>query len=395
LWFSHDFDMMDLCDNRGTSKVRLNLIDYEGAESQQPILAEAFSDMAANAVILDAEGRIVLVNDSWRSYYQNSGSYKNPETFIGSNYIDICERSIGRGSEYGRQMAQLIRQVIRGKTQQGRLCYPCQEQDGQHWYLASVVPLKNTQGVVVIHFDVSVEMLALAKLEKSSLQAQSLAHDLKNVLSVVIGQQEIALKEVSDNNAAENHLSKSLDAAKQAASLCMEIMSVDQDEQPAQVDLNKLVTETIAFYDTAKPSDTDILFEPNENMPTAYGNAPMLKKVLTNLLMNAIQAVDGPGLIRLRTGLEFKYREYFKDSPNYSKMDAGIYYFITICDTGPGVPESVKARLFEPFVTDKISGHGIGLNSAMTALAKHAGTLELYHEPEWGACFRIWLPAPV
>ena len=102
----------------------------------------------------------------------------------------------------------------------------------------------------------------------------------------------------------------------------------------------------------------------------------MLQQVWTNLVQNSIQAIaDRPGTIWVSSDIE----------GNYLKM--------TIEDNGPGIPQDMAQRIFEPFVTTKASGTGLGLSVAETFVTVHGGTLTLAGPRHGtGACFVVALP---
>ena len=112
---------------------------------------------------------------------------------------------------------------------------------------------------------------------------------------------------------------------------------------------------------------------------TAHADAEQIRQVVRNLLGNALDATGPEGRIRLRTG-----------------VDAGGQAWIEVVDDGPGVPEGDRGRVFQPFVTQKPGGTGLGLPIAARIVEDHGGRIVLDAASGGGARFRVTLPgAPV
>ena len=115
-----------------------------------------------------------------------------------------------------------------------------------------------------------------------------------------------------------------------------------------------------------------------EDCPLAHGSAPRLAQVVLNLLLNAADAIDGDGTIRLEV----------------HPTEDDRWVELVVQDTGPGIPEEVREHLFEPFVTTKPPGHGTGLGLAvcLALVEQTGGTLEASNAEEGGARFVVRLP---
>jgi two-component system NtrC family sensor kinase len=111
-------------------------------------------------------------------------------------------------------------------------------------------------------------------------------------------------------------------------------------------------------------------------LPPVPGLASELNQVFMNLLLNAAQAIPERGTIRIET-----------------EADAD-WAHVRICDSGPGVPEAIRAQIFEPFYTTKPVGQGTGLGLSIShgIVTRHGGRIEVENPPEGGACFTVMLP---
>jgi two-component system sensor histidine kinase HydH len=109
---------------------------------------------------------------------------------------------------------------------------------------------------------------------------------------------------------------------------------------------------------------------------TVLGDLDLLRVVLNNLLVNAIQAIQGRGRLTLTAA---------------RANDVSIA--ISVADNGPGIPATERERIFEPFYTTKVRGTGLGLPTARRFVEAHGGTIDLLDRPGGGTVARVVLPA--
>jgi PAS domain S-box-containing protein len=125
-------------------------------------------------------------------------------------------------------------------------------------------------------------------------------------------------------------------------------------------------------------------------VPCLRADAEGLQGVLTNLIVNAFEAMRGRADARIQLGLEVDPGE----GPAGAAAGAAGELVFSIADTGPGVPDELRERIFYPFFTTKEAGSGVGLAAAQKMVAGHGGRLELESAPGAGATFRVRLPLP-
>ena len=153
------------------------------------------------------------------------------------------------------------------------------------------------------------------------------------------------------------------------------------DQAPVQrIDVRAGLEQTLVILRHRLRDGIQVVREFAEDAPEidAYGSE--LNQVWTNLVDNAIDAMDGRGTLTLRA----------EPDP------AGDGVRVTICDSGPGIPDEVRQRLFEPFYTTKPPGKGtgLGLHISHNVVARHGGRIDVRSSPA-GACFEVSLPAHV
>ena len=120
-----------------------------------------------------------------------------------------------------------------------------------------------------------------------------------------------------------------------------------------------------------------MIFAPYSDLPLVLGNADQLRQVFLNLILNAIDAMPQGGTLTVRT------------------LAGPSVVVAEIQDTGVGIPNDIRARLFEPFFTNKPNGTGLGLSISAHIVTQHGGQIEVESVAGQGSTFRIALPYQV
>ena len=121
-------------------------------------------------------------------------------------------------------------------------------------------------------------------------------------------------------------------------------------------------------------------------LPAVLGDAPQLRQVVMNLVMNASDALVGKGVIRIATSHATGGRGLPTELPK------GDYVKLEVSDNGSGMPEEVRARIFTSFFTTKSGGRGRGLAVVQGIVRAHHGVINLVSAPGEGTAFQIFLP---
>jgi len=141
----------------------------------------------------------------------------------------------------------------------------------------------------------------------------------------------------------------------------------------APLDLNELIGEVLGLYES---SSARIETRLAEHLPPVLGDATQLRQIIHNLLRNSEDALEGRDETRIEISTE----------------TAGRFARLQIADNGPGFPAELLPRIFEPYVTTKARGTGLGLPIVKKIVEEHLGTIEISNAPEGGARIDIRLP---
>ena len=214
----------------------------------------------------------------------------------------------------------------------------------------------------------------------------SLAHEITQPLTAIATNAHAARRLLATSRADGNELNETLvdiaGDAERAGSIVrrLRVLVRKQLAERQPVDINKTITEvaTILRRDIAR-ADVSLQLHLAEDLPRVIGDAVQLQQVVLNLLVNACQAMagvaDGPRVLRVET------------AP--AKLGS---IEITVADTGAGVAEPELERMFEPFVSSKAEGLGMGLSISRSIVEAHGGRIVATRNPDRGLTFHVTLP---
>ena len=227
---------------------------------------------------------------------------------------------------------------------------------------------------------------ALAQSEKLAAMGSLLAgvaHELNNPLSVVVGQSVLMQDTAPDEKTAQRARKIQL-AADRCARIVKTFLSLARRRPPErrEVDLNETVLAAVELVTySLRTDEIDLTLDLADGSPHLWADADQLNQVVTNLVVNAQQALQAfPAPRRISVTTRFD-------------QDAGTIRLM-VADNGPGVPDDIRSRIFDPFFTTKPAGlgTGVGLSLVHNIVYGHGGTIMLKETPGGGATFAAELP---
>jgi signal transduction histidine kinase len=221
------------------------------------------------------------------------------------------------------------------------------------------------------------------KLAALGRMAAHVTHEVRNPLSAIGLNTELLQEELERSGAAEGTrgmvqaIAREVDRLTHVTQSYLSLARTPRLEW-APVDVGRLARETVEFHQAeAEASGARLECAVEGEPPEIRADAGRLRQVLTNLLRNALEAVEGRSERTVRVAVR----------------EVGDGVELAVTDSGAGLTDEARARLFEPFFTTKRQGTGIGLAASQQIAAAHQGTLTCDAGPGPGTTFRLWLPA--
>lgn len=234
------------------------------------------------------------------------------------------------------------------------------------------------------------------KMESLGVLAGGIAHDFNNILSVIVGNLEMAKMEVEPSSAAGESLNQVTLAVARATDLVRQILTFSRRTEPERkpIDLAVVVLESIQLLRSALSKRIDIRTRIEPGLPPVSADASDIFQALMNLATNASHAMREKGGV-LEVSLQ---REAITEQtlPEFPGLEPGGHVRLAVKDSGAGMPPEVAERIFEPFFTTKPAGEGTGLGlSVVHGIVKsHRGAIFVESEIGVGSTFEIYFPVP-
>jgi PAS domain S-box-containing protein len=302
----------------------------------------------------------------------------------------------------GKVLAQVDELVGNGSARS--IEYRIVRKDGVARLVRSTpVPQYGSDGALVGYDGLLQDVTDLRVLEDQLAQAQKLqsigrlaggvAHDFNNLLTAILGNAELALLDLSDDQPAQESVREIVKAAERAASLTRQLLSFARKQiiDPVPLDLSAVVAGSIEMLRRLLGEDVEIMAELDEGLDIVKADPGQVQQLLVNLTVNARDAMPDGGRLAIETANLTVGDEYRSVHPDVAP---GRYATLAVTDTGTGMGEDVLAHLFEPFFTTKRQGEGTGLGLATChgIVEQSGGRIWVHSEVGLGTTVTVLLP---
>jgi two-component system cell cycle sensor histidine kinase/response regulator CckA len=272
-----------------------------------------------------------------------------------------------------------------------------------HFYRIVSSPILNVSGkvseVIVTVEDIT-EKLSLEsqlwqaeKMESVGRLAGGLAHDLNNMLGVIIGHAELAMEHVGPAQPVLASLQEIRKAAVRSANLTRQLQAFARQQPitPRMLDMNEAVEGTLRMLGRLIGEDIDLVWVPGPGLCRVKVDPSQIDEILANLCLNARNAMAGVSKITIETHKATIDEAY---CAKHREGVPGRYVLLKVSDDGGGMDKKNLDRLSEPFFTTKDTGKGTGPGLAMvySMVRQNNGFINVYSEIGHGTTFKIYLP---
>jgi PAS domain S-box-containing protein len=362
-------------------------------QATQALKAAIVDHALAALVSTDAEGRIVEFNPA-------------AEAMFGRKRADVLWRLVGEviipdrhRAAHDAGMARMAQggppRIMGKRVEMSALRadgseFPVEmvlwrtEVAGTAYYTASMVDLAERQNAAR---EIERQRDALRQSEKLTAMGSLLAgvaHELNNPLAIVLGRAALLEEKAAGQSAIEGDARRIREAAERCARIVRTFLGMARQQRPERgpVAINDVVTAAldITAY-SVRTSNIDVALDLAADIPLILADADQLHQVILNLIVNAQQALqERPAPRRILATSRFDA--------------ASAQVHASVADNGPGIPEHLRARVFEPYFTTKPTGigTGVGLAVSLAIVEAHGGTLTVDCPADGGTVFNVALP---
>jgi len=241
------------------------------------------------------------------------------------------------------------------------------------------------------------QMMQAQKLESLGVLAGGIAHDFNNLLTSILGNADLAVRELAATDPARVYLNDIERVSRRAADLCRQMLAYSGKGrfivQPFSV--NDIVHEMAHLLSVSISKRAELKYRMGTDLPSAVVDVTQIRQVVMNLITNASEAIEKPdGVVTLSTGvLEYGVSDMQDVIGDGETHRPGRYVYIEVSDTGCGMDPDTLTRIFDPFFTTKFTGRGLGLAAVLGIVRGHKGLLQVRSKKGEGTSFRVLLPA--
>ena len=346
-----------------------------------------------HVAILDARGVVIEVNDSWRRFAEVGDVPLFHRAHPGTDYVAACRVAAAEGNGTAVSVLAGVTRVINRAPRRVEIEYEHEIGGRREAYIMSVEALERSDGGAVLtrtnvtarrqaQIEIDEQRRELSHLARVAVLGQlsgALAHELQQPLTSILCNAETARHLLGRRPVAVDELAMILDDIvaddQRAADVIHRLRALlkrgDSHLQP--VDATELVAEVLELARAELITrHVAVTSQVDPGLPPLLGDKVQLQQVLLNLILNGCEAMGATAAGERRLWLT-------------ADADSGANVHLAIRDSGIGIPPALVDRLFEPFVTTKPEGLGLGLSISRTIVAAHGGRLWAENNPHGGA----------
>jgi signal transduction histidine kinase len=235
------------------------------------------------------------------------------------------------------------------------------------------------------------------KLESLGVLAGGIAHDFNNILTIILGHCYINRDNADSELGPVEHFRRIEVAANRAAELCRQMLAYagKSVQVMTRINLCLAVDEIVKMLFSAFGENVTIDLCLKSDVPAIVGDSGQIQQIIMNLVTNAAEAVgDNCGTVTVRLnkvavasgGGEYDFAG--------EAIPSGQYACFEVADSGCGMDEETRRRMFEPFYTTKFTGRGLGLSAVLGIIRSHGGALQITSTLNVGTAIKVYFPLP-
>jgi len=349
---------------------------------------EIFQAIGQPAFILDRGQTILKAN---RSALQATGSRE--QDLVGKRCYEVFHNSEAPPSGCPFEKMKVSARLETAEIEVETL---------ERTYLVSCTPMVDQRGVLERVIHIATDITDRKRMEAQIRQAQKMkaiatlaggiAHQFNNALTAIVWHNNLIEMKYPDNGEISGHIAGVEKAVHRMARLTSHLLAYARGGKYAvkDISLSGFVREILPLLDRGMDPEIRMVAELPPHTFSVKADDNQLQMVLSALVANAYEAVDGSGSIRISVRDMELDRGFVKGRPG---LDPGPHVCLSVEDNGKGMDEETRKKIFDPFFTTHFLGRGLGMAAVYGIVKNHDGWIDVESQPDAGTIVRIYLPA--
>ncbi len=350
-----------------------------------------FEEILSGAFISAQDGRLLDCNQEYVDMFGFSSRQEALDTSVVSLYEDPGRRDEFIQTLYEHKGIQRFESKMR--KMDGTPIHIIENAVGLFDDNGNLITIRGYLLDITEQKNIETHLRQSQKIESVGRLAGGVAHDFNNMLSVILGNAEMALDQAGSNQRLQDNIREIQKAAQRSANVVRQLLAFARKQTiaPRVLDLNETVEEMLKMLHRLIGEDIELVWKPGLDLWPVKVDASQIDQILANLSVNARDAIAGVGRMTIETGKVRFDQAYCAEHPGFVPGD---FVLLAVSDNGCGMDAETRKNLFEPFFTTKEVGKGTGLGLATVygIVKQNNGFINIYSEPEHGTTVRIYLP---
>jgi len=273
----------------------------------------------------------------------------------------------------------------------GYSVYPLDEPDEDGKYIIVFSEISRSKRI-------QAEIIRMDRMASLGILSSGIAHEIRNPLAGIKAMAQTLEEEIAGNPTHREYVERILRQVNRLDNLLKAFFSYAKPKRPdpSAIHVKKIIMEVLPLFER-KMRDENITVRQSyaRDLYKVFVDANQIEQVFINLLINAFDAIKGEGTVTIRAENAQHPQPFFDRRNRIPSLFSDRYIQITVSDTGTGIPEDIREKIFNPFFTTKSNGTGLGLSIVYQIIKEHGGQIEAKSWPGKGSEFTILLPAAV
>lgn len=361
----------------------------EVASKSKRDLQSIMDNSPAVIYVKDTEGRFTFINRQFVELF-----HVQPDDIVGKKLSDVFPEDLAEEMEMNDKDVLMTLQVLESEE-------TIRHEDGFHTYISTRFPLRDKDdkvyAVCVISTDVTDRKLKDEQIRRSQKMdalgklTGGIAHDYNNMLGIILGYSELLQTMVSDQPDVASFVQEIHHAGERGAKLTKKLLTFTRQKsaESESLSLNTLLMDSKLMLEKTMTVRINLVLDLAVNLWPIYIDVSDLEDAILNMCINAMHAMEDKGQLTIETRNEVVNETDSK----LLHMEKGDYVLLSITDTGCGMDEETKEKVFDPFFSTKgDKGTGLGLSQVYGLVQRSKGAVKIYSELGHGTRFILYFP---